>query len=70
MTQGEIDTAEREALNLLDRWNEVTGFVQKHTGYYYELQGVVEDAVHIGIQMVLFKKIIKDEEGNLMREKK
>ena len=70
MTQGEIDTAEREALNLLDKWNEVTGFVQKHTGYYYELQSVVEDAVHIGIQMVLFKKIIKDEEGNLMRERK
>jgi len=70
MTQGEIDTAEREALNFFDRWNEVTGFVQKHTGYYYELQSIIEDAVHIGIQMVLFKKIIKDEEGNLMREKK
>ena len=53
MTQGQIDSAERRALNLFDEWNDVTGFVVKHTGYYYEIQGVVKDAVHCGAQEAL-----------------
>lgn len=28
----------------LDDWNEVTGFVKKETGYYWELLSVMEDA--------------------------
>jgi len=56
MTQGEEDNAIREALNKLDEWNDVTGFVKKHTGYYYELQGVIEDAVKIGIKSALGKE--------------
>jgi hypothetical protein len=50
MTRGQIKDAERRALNLFDKWNDVTGFVQKNTGYYYELQSVIEDAVHCGAQ--------------------
>lgn len=50
MTKGEIDDAVRRVLNLFDKWNEVTGFVEKGTGYYYELQSVIEDAVHCGVQ--------------------
>lgn len=50
MTRGEYESALRRALNLFDKWNDVTGFVPKHTGYYYELQGVIEDAVHCGAQ--------------------
>ena len=50
MTHGELDNAIRRALNLFDAWNDVTGFVVKHTGYYYEMQSIVEDAVHCGAQ--------------------
>ena len=63
MKQGEVDSAERRALNLFDNWNDVTGFVEKHTSYYYEMQAVVTDAVHCGIQQALndFKPL--DSEG-------
>lgn len=50
MTKGELAGATRRALNLFDQWNDVTGLVVKHTGYYYELQGVIEDAVKCGAQ--------------------
>ena len=50
MTQGELDNAERRALNILDKWNDTTGVVTPNTGYYYELQGVIRDAVHCGAQ--------------------
>jgi len=50
MTKGELESALRRARNLLDKWNDETGFVRKHTSYYYELQGIVDDAVHCGAQ--------------------
>jgi hypothetical protein len=50
MSEGEIKDAVRRAMNILDVWVEVTGAVQRHAGYYYELQGIVEDAVHCGAQ--------------------
>lgn len=50
MKTGELKDAERRALNLLDQWNNVTGVVQRGTSYYYELQGVIEDAVKCGAQ--------------------
>lgn len=53
MKKGEIDGAIRRALNKFDEWNDVTGIVQRDTGYYYELQGVIEDAVHCGVQAAL-----------------
>ena len=53
MQKGEVESAERRALNLFDKWNDVTGYVPKHCGYYYELQAVVKDAVHCGIQQAL-----------------
>jgi len=31
-----------DATNMLDQWNDVTGAVPKGTGWYYELQSVVE----------------------------
>ena len=59
MKQGEIDFAVSRALNLFDKWNDVTEFVEKHTGYYYEIQGVITDAVHCGIQQAVgeFKQL-------------
>lgn len=50
ITFGEFDNAVRRALNIFDDWVEVTGFVSKGTSYYYELQSLIEDAVHCGAQ--------------------
>lgn len=50
MTGGQVRDAQRRALNILDTWLDATGVIAKGTGYYYELQGVVEDAVHCGAQ--------------------
>lgn len=51
--RGRIETAVRRAYNGLDKWNDVAGIVRKDTGYYFELQSVIEDAVHCGIQAAL-----------------
>ena len=53
MKTGEMDYAIRRALNLFDKWNDCTGVVEKHTTYYYEMQAVIEDAVHCGAQRAL-----------------
>ena len=50
MNAGELKDAERRALNIFGAWVETTGFVQKGTSYYYELQSIVEDAVKCGAQ--------------------
>lgn len=69
MTKGEVDTAERKALNVFDKWNDVTGFAQPNTSYYYEIQSVIEDAVHIGIQMALFGNIFYNKDGEIIKNK-
>lgn len=51
MTKGEVDYAIRQALNNLDEWVEATGIVDKGTGYYYEMQAVVEQSVRIGAKI-------------------
>jgi len=66
MEKGKVETAERIALNNLDKWNDVAGVVAPHTGYYYELQAVIKDAVHIGIQMAIDGKVKLDESGNIV----
>ena len=53
MTKSELDYAIRRAHNLFDKWNDVTGFVEPCTGYYDEIQGIIEDAVHCGAQAAL-----------------
>jgi len=53
MTRGEIDFAIRRALNAFDKWNDVTGVIEKRSSYYYEMQGCIIDAVHCGVQAVL-----------------
>lgn len=67
MKIGEVEKAERLALNNFDEWNEVTGLVNEHTSYYYEMQAVITDAVHIGIQMALNGKVKRDEYGAVKR---
>lgn len=67
MTLGQVEYAERKALDFFDEWNETTGFVQMDSSYYYELQAVIKDAVHCGIQTALFGKIKKDSEGQIVK---
>jgi hypothetical protein len=51
VTQGELDYAIRQALNNFDRWNDTTGAVAKGSGWYYEMQSCIEDAVRIGAKV-------------------
>ena len=48
MTFGEMERAKRIALDNFDKWNDVTGVFVKDSGYYFEICGVIEDAVSIG----------------------
>lgn len=66
MTTGELEDAKRRALALFDDWVAVTGFVRSGTCYYYELQGIVEDAVHCGAQAVTgdFKRLESEVDTN------
>ncbi len=45
---GRLEQAKRFALMNYDHWNEVTGFPTPHTGYYYEIASLIEDAVEFG----------------------
>ncbi len=65
MKKGQINDAERKALNVLETWNDVTGALDG--GWYRECQAVVEDAVHIGIQMAMYGKVYYDEDGAVKR---
>ena len=51
MTSGELGYAVRQALNNFDKWNNVTSFVSRGDPYYYEIQGIIEDAVNIGAKI-------------------
>lgn len=68
MKKLQVDRAVRRALYLFEQWNDTTGFVEPSSGYCGELEGIIEDAVHIGIQMALFGKIIKDEGDKIARD--
>lgn len=67
MTVGQIRDAERKALNELDKWNDVTGAISKGSSWYYELQSVIEDAVHIGAQMALYGEVKYNEDGEVVK---
>lgn len=54
MTKGEKEYAIRMALNSFDKWNDITGYFDKGTSYYYEIQGEIENAVKIGIKVSLY----------------
>lgn len=45
---GRIEQAKRFAVSRFDEWNDVTGFVAPHTGYYYEFVSLVEEAAEFG----------------------
>lgn len=57
MKTGELEKAKRIALQLFDEWNDTTGIFLEHSGYYYEICSVIEDAVDIGAKMASGIKI-------------
>lgn len=65
MNIGQVKRAEAYAVVHLQEWLEQTGVMELHTSYHSELEGIVEDAVHIGIQMALFGKVEFDKDGNV-----
>ena len=67
MTAGQVERAVREAYNQFDTWNDATGCFEPHKGYYCEMQGLLEEAVHVGIQMALEGKITKNPDGSIKR---
>ena len=67
MKKGQVAKAERLALNEFDKWNDCTGVIPETSGYYYEAQACIIDAVHIGIQMALYGKVKYDEDGNVTK---
>lgn len=54
MNKGELEYAIRMALNNFDQWVDATGAFAKGTSYYFECQGVIEDAVKIGSIVATF----------------
>ena len=69
MKKGQVDKAERIALNVFDKWNDCTGVIPEASGYYYEAQACIIDAVHIGIQMALLGKVSFDKNGNIDKDR-
>lgn len=67
MNKGQVADAERKALNILEEWNEITGALDVNSSWYRECQSVVQDALHIGIQMALYGKVKYDEDGQVER---
>jgi len=65
MNKGQISYATRKAMENFDRWNDVSGKFEPGTGYYGEIEGIIEDSVHIGVQMALNNKIEYDQDGNV-----
>ena len=66
MTTPELEYAVRKAQENFDRWNDVTGFVPKFAGYYYEILAVIEDAVKIGARVANHLKVRFDTDGTLI----
>ncbi len=69
MQIGQSNYAKRRALEIFDKWNDVSGFCEKFSSYYYEICAVIEDAVEIG-SMVALNVPFKIVGGELFKGKK
>ena len=67
LTRNMVAEAERRALHCFDAWNDVAGIFVSRNSYYGEITGVIEDAVHCGIQMAMFGDVQVDEDGSPIR---
>lgn len=66
MQKGEIEYGIRKALEHFDRWNDCTVAIEPLSPYYYEVLGVIEDAVKIGARVAAGLKIEFDDGGELI----
>jgi len=62
MNKGQVEKAERLAVTEFDKWNDVTEAI---TYDYSEIEGIIKDAVHIGIQMALYGKVLRNKDGSI-----
>jgi len=60
--------AKRKALQVFDEWVDVTGFVQRHSGYYDEICGIIETAVDIGSLVALEVPFHINDDGEAVEE--
>jgi len=66
--RGEVEYAKREACHRFDKWVDVTGFVKRHTGYYYEMLGCIEEAVDIAFAVAFDEPLpVEDSDDVIFR---
>jgi hypothetical protein len=65
MDNNKLCIAKDKARIMFDKWNGVTGFFEKDTGYYYEIIGCIEDAVKIGADIGID---IENNQSKLIKE--
>ena len=68
MKVSQIEYAKRKALQVFDEWVDVTGFVQRHSGYYDELCSLIETAVDIGSLVALEVPFHINDDGEAVEE--
>ena len=61
--------ARRRALQVLDEWLDVTGVVDRFSGYYDELCGIIETAVDIGSMVALEVPFHINDDGEAVEDK-
>lgn len=65
-----VEEAEEIALNRLKQWVDCIGWIDSHEGGYYLMEGVIKDAVCIGVRVSTGNKIRFDRSGSLIRDNK
>ena len=60
--------ARRRALQVFDEWLDVTGLVERYSGYYDELCSIIETAVDIGQMVALDVPFHINDDGEAVEE--
>ena len=55
------EKAKEIAMNNFNKWNDVANVVERDTGYYYELESIIEDTVQIAISEAMRWRDPKEE---------
>ena len=66
MNKDKLNKALEIVRERFSNWNEITGAIPEQTSTYYEIESMIEDAVHIGIQMWLYGHIWLDENDQVI----
>ena len=61
--------ARRRALQVFDEWLDVTGLVERYSGYYDELCSIIETAVDIGSMVALDVPFHINDDGEAVEDK-